>query len=461
VKIIRKNRKKGIITMLEMIGSVLVLIIAFSIFFPTLIFKNKWNEATLLLRTRDFLLTMDRLGVLYNYSFDSNLLSNFSLQVLDPNLIVFSETQGALKSDIVVACNCTEDQILNLSTSLGRLKLNNRDIFITFTKTDDLNNIPPSDVLLIWGYKNLSSYYNSLLNYLDKGNGIIETMDFHYQTQGNPVDDDIVQTRIFGLKWIDLDKDQIEYIEFNRTPNDIYDPIYEPYKYFYNFPLPSKTNTSESISGCDFDPSGKGYIFFNDSYYAYWICSSNSIWIDNNGDGIRDNLITVESGFELSENNYNFTLNYVEDNSSVFVSFKPTYKFNDFLGYVAPPGEPSPPGKGLGTNRVYYIGPIDDNWNRVLLKGTAQAKEYPASIVNTTSGNRVAWIADLLGDSNDDFGDDKKQILLSLLLWGSNKISKESLTGVLKAGYITPYINIGNRDMFEVYRINLGLGFPY
>ncbi|MEM5801880.1 MAG: hypothetical protein QXQ18_00635 [Candidatus Aenigmatarchaeota archaeon] len=456
--------KKGIVTIFEMIAAVIILFTAFSIFFPGFFYQSRWNEAILLLKGRDFLLTLDRSNLLYNFSFNQGALSDFALKILEPNLIAFVETEGLLKGEITIACNCTSQQIGNLS-SIGRLKLNDREIFLTFLKVDDLNNIPPSDALLIWGYKPLSSYYNSLLNYLQKGSGIIEIMDFRYQSVGNPVNDDIVQTNIFGLSWIGIDRDTVEYVEFNRTPTTFKDPISGPYKYFYNFPQISKIKSSEGIANCNFNPSGKGFIFFNNTSYAYWICNSTSVWFDSNGDGTRDKLVDLlsDSRFVLSSNNYNFTLNYIEDNSSIHFSFKPIFKFNDFLGYVAPPGEPEPPGRALGTYRVYFIKPGDDNWNRVLLKGVSKSPpiEYPASIVNITSGNRVAWLADIQGDANDDFGDDKKQLVLSLLLWASSKIYKQPLIGNVKTGYITPYINIVNKDILEVYRINLGLGFPY
>jgi hypothetical protein len=73
--------------------------------------------------------------------------------------------------------------------------------------------------------------------------------------------------------------------------------------------------------------------------------------------------------------------------------------------------------------------------------------------------NRVAWIADFT--DNDIIGDDHKLLLTSLLLWASNKKASAVLSSNLKIGYLTSYVNINNTDMFEVYKFNLGLGYPY
>ena len=453
------KRNKGIVTILEMISAVIILLVAFSIFFPGFSYQNKWNEATLLLKSRDFLLLIDRLGLIYNFSLNSSYLPNFASQVLDPNLIFFSEDSYISKNEIIVACNCTQEIIGNLS-SLYKTKINNRDIFITFVQAQDLNNIPPSDTLIIWSEVNLSPYLDSLINYLNQGNGIVEFRDFRYSSV-NPIDSDEVQRKIFGLKWMDINRDTVSHITFNRAPISSKDAIFGPYKYFYHIPRILISNSSESVAGCTFNPSRKGFISFNNTSYAFWICSPNSVWFDTNGDGTRDRLISLDSAFNLSRNNYNFTLNYIE-NFSIYVSFKPNYNFNDFLSYVAPPGEPEPPGKALGTYRTYYIAPIDDNWNRVLLKGiSSQAIEYPAAIVNTTSGNRVAWVANILGDTNDDFLDDKKTLVLSLILWSANKDVKPKFVGSLRYGYVTSYINVVNKDMLEVYKFSFGLGFVY
>lgn len=453
---------KGIIMMLEMIAAVIILIISLGVFFPTFTYQNKWNEAILLLKARDFLLTSDRLGLIYNHSYNSTALSSFARNVLDPNLIVFADTQGMIKEEVVIACNCTSDQVSTLNSVFGAAMINDRKIAITFVQTNDLNNIPSSDALLIWGYKPLSDYYTPLVNYINNGNGIVEIMDFRYQGTGNKVDSDIVQTNIFGLKWLDIVKDTVDYIEFERTPTNASDPIYGVYKFFYHFPLPTKPNSTETVSGCSFSPSGRGPFSFNNMNYTFWICNSTSVWFDSDGDGSRDKLVNLNKIFTLSSQN--FSLNYIDDNRLIGISFKPPFRFSDFLGYAAPPGEPDPLGKAIGIYRVYSIGPVDDNQNRILLRGvsTSPSREYAVSIVNASFGNRVAWIADMQEEINImGFTDDKKEIVLSLVLWATNKVSKQPIIGKVKSGYVTPYINSVNKDMLEVYRFNLGLGFPY
>jgi hypothetical protein len=58
-------------------------------------------------------------------------------------------------------------------------------------------------------------------------------------------------------------------------------------------------------------------------------------------------------------------------------------------------------------------------------------------------------------------GHDERLLLQSVILAVSNKNSKVSPLGDLRTGSVTTYINAVNRDMFEVYRFNLGLGFPF
>ncbi len=79
-------------------------------------------------------------------------------------------------------------------------------------------------------------------------------------------------------------------------------------------------------------------------------------------------------------------------------------------------------------------------------------------ILNKFGETGTAWIADF---SEDGFGDDEKMLLISLLLWSSNKQSAGSAVSNLRMGYLTSYVTINNVDMFEVYKFDLGLGSPF
>ena len=69
-----KVGKKGIINFIEAIFVIVTIFIAFAVLFPGFNFKNTWSDAATILTARDSILTMDRLDVLYQSSFNSILL---------------------------------------------------------------------------------------------------------------------------------------------------------------------------------------------------------------------------------------------------------------------------------------------------------------------------------------------------------------------------------------------------
>jgi hypothetical protein len=75
--------------------------------------------------------------------------------------------------------------------------------------------------------------------------------------------------------------------------------------------------------------------------------------------------------------------------------------------------------------------------------------------------SRTAWIADFSRDGLDKVEDDHRELLLSLILWASNKRSVSMTSSQLKTGFISTYINAFNDDIFEIYKFKLGLGYPY
>jgi hypothetical protein len=79
--------KKGIVAVLEMIMVIIALFVAFNILFPEFVYKTKWNEALLLLKGRDILLTIDRMGELYTYSLDPNASREFLDTVIPSGMI--------------------------------------------------------------------------------------------------------------------------------------------------------------------------------------------------------------------------------------------------------------------------------------------------------------------------------------------------------------------------------------
>jgi len=234
------------------------------------------------------------MGKLNDYSFNKIALSDFidnTIPANKTNLIAWSEVDGTIQSRVIVACNCTKDQIDRMNFWFSGLKVNDRSVNVLFVQTQ-LGNIPEeTDVLLIRDYKSLDDFYSNFKNYVAKGVGIVEMMDF--PGAGDVINSDRVQKEIFGLRWVETEKGAAQYVEFKRKPNNSTDITYVPYKYFYHVPLPLNKSSTETLADCAYQPSAKGYLVLNQTQYAFWICSSNSVWFDTDANGVNDTLANL------------------------------------------------------------------------------------------------------------------------------------------------------------------------
>jgi hypothetical protein len=217
-------KNKGFVFLVEMITTAIILFITFNFFFPSISFKHKWDEALLSLLSRDVILSLERNKELYKYSFDFSGLKDFlyTNRLIPSSLIVWSGTENAIKKEITIACDCPDDAINDLKNSLRNVKVNGRVISFVIIPSG-LQPIPKSDVLLIWGYKDLTPYHDSLLNYLKNG-GVVEISDIANLDNGH--------REIFGLTTSNsFPVAPISYLEFSRKPENSRDIIYETWKY--------------------------------------------------------------------------------------------------------------------------------------------------------------------------------------------------------------------------------------
>lgn len=444
-----------------MVFTVLLLFISLQIFFPGFRYSTRWDQAHINQIARDLLVSMDRSGVLYKNSFFASELANF-LNIVIPtsttNLIAWSEAEGTIKSRVTVACNCTQTQIDILNSWFGNLKLNGRivNILIVSSALEDINDPEKqADALFIWGYQPISAAQeNEMKKFLNNEKGIVEMADI---TAASQIDS--AQQTIFGLKYVTtlVQGTPVQDI-FTRNPTDSQDIIYGPYKYFYHVPLPLVALNStlptvpvEGISACTDTLFTEGNFTFNSLTNRFWICNQNSVYFDSNQNGKADVILATGNAFTLG--GYNFTLSYVNSNSTIGVQFRPTYNFEDF---VKTPVD--------FQTRIY---PVDNDISKVLIKAdkTFQVpdndKNISVVILNRTGKvANTAWIADFSTDFTTT-QDDKRMLLLSLVLWSSNKKAISVLQPNIKIGYATSYVNVVNDDMFEVYKFNLGLGNPF
>ena len=246
--------KKGFINFLEMIIVVVVLLVAFSIFFPGFSYRSGWSDAQLLLKNRDLILAADRTGQLHNYSFNSTNLQSFLDGVLgkESGFLTWAQTDGTIKSDLRIACNCSDYELNNLISWFKDLRINGRKIEVLpcYTNLEKINPcLASSDVLFISGYKNLAgdAYFRTLKTYMENGGGIVEMSDIKVQQLLL----DQTHTKIFGLKVAQSDRFDTAaiYDNFTRNPYNATDIIYGPWKYFYHIPVPLQTTNVIASSG--------------------------------------------------------------------------------------------------------------------------------------------------------------------------------------------------------------------
>ncbi len=452
---------KGIVSIIEMVITVIVLFTAFNVIFPRNVYQTNWGVAQTLLNGRDALTTMDRMGVLYQYSYNRSALTDFAVKTVGNASIVWSDVNGLIKSRIVIDCNCTNATMSALNKWLLGATVNNRriDYSICYTTLENINpcSAEAPDVLLIDNYSSAvdssALVKDTLLKYLSGGNGIVEMADFplNYPSAGG------VQNSVFGVS-----SSSGAYASSNgviRVPQSAGDTSYVPYKYFYHIPLTvtslsnytllgfSSVPTEGAATPCTSGPIFNGTFGFYQNTYQYWICGG-SVYFDTDSNGKAD--MNRSAGATFPINGSTFYMKYV-NTTSFGISFRQSYAFRDFV---------------LGsTSRVNQT---DGDYSRVFLSvGTYSGSNtpVPAVIVNGTSYFRTAWVANFARSGFDSAGDDHRLLLISLLFWASNKRSPPGNLANVAVGYSTSYVSaVGggpNDDMFEPYTISLGLGQPY
>ena len=423
----------------ELIFSLIAIFVAYMVFFPTFMYRPGWPEAQMMLLSRDMLVSLDRSGD-FSAVFNPLTFREIKDEIFPPTetLMFWLESDGIVKPGIIVACNCTREQTELLQHWTSDLKMNGRNIVLIFLESNigpellDPNN--PTDLLLIWGYKDLSKYEKILKEYLRMGRGIVEISDIDPNV-------DAVTQEIFGIKWNGGGWGS-ERNNYFFSPSSASSQIYHPYKFFFHFPLPLNTTPVsiipvEDIAGCPDTNNRKGKFEFRDLSYDFWVCNSTHVYFDTNGNGIAD--LVVEKGNVFNLTVFNFTITHIE-NKTIGIRFEEGYEFLNFLGG--------------GTK-------LEADEERILLhRGRYRDSNtiIPAVVMNASG--KVAWSGNFLRNV-DAVKDDHRLLLISLLLSASDK-SKGRLEGKpLKTGIASSYIYVSNEDVFEVGSISLGIAAPY
>jgi len=450
---------KGQVSLIEAITSTIVLFIAFNMIITTGEYQTKWEEALSSLQGRDILITADRSGKFHDYAFSPTTFNSEFLNKIATikDAIIKIETEGTVKNTVYIACDCTAEQITYLQNILADEKFNTRavNVVVCSTTIPTINTCGASttypNALVIWGYKDLTPHINTLLGFINDGNSIIEIADIlNSKVDEVGIDDDEGQKKIFGLKSIagvfppppNLD-------EFLKPMNSSQLP-HQSYKWFYHLPYLLKGTISESVPVEGITPCGtpgmRGEFKFQNVNNRFWICGTSSVYWDTNGNNIADMIVTLRNKFSIGASN--FFLNYIDSTDKIRISFKPDYRFNDFVV----------------TSELHnkFAIPIPNNKTRVLLSmgfwDTTKENPRAAIVFNGTENGKTVWMADFSRGGLSNTGDDHKQLLASLMLSIANKRTKETFQQV---GQITSYINVNNTDMLEIYKIDLSIGKPF
>ena len=157
-----------------------------------------------------------------------------------------------------------------------------------------------------------------------------------------------------------------------------------------------------------------------------------------------------------SKKAFKFLLSYVKDNWGIGLTFS-NFMFGDFL--KTSESVPDDTG-GIPWSNWYEtrVRPYDDE--NIVLRSNVfyeNLREFPATIVNSTGNKKAVWIADFRDSGVDD---GEKQLLLSAILWASDKKDRHTIRPV-KVGMSSYRINVKNGDIYEVYVAELGAGYPY
>jgi hypothetical protein len=288
---------KGFIRILEAIIASIIILAAMTFFLTPDVIKTGWDGPLIQIQSQDVLYALYKNSTLQECirannktKIDAEITKFFSKS------IGFSiEVNGLPNPEIYIGCNCTDSQINDLKTMLSPLdfKYNERNISIRVANESVDNIRNETDVLFIFGYKNLNPFRNKLSKFFERGGTVFILGDL---TKAQIEDGYINDT--FGLKWNSIG-DPTPNGEFFDTENPG-NASYKVSKYFVN------------ISG-----SPKTTLFQNFNRLP----SINHVSIDNN-------TITKDQGGTFSFVKVNKGLGYGNGRTVWFSDFTPSSDFN-------------------------------------------------------------------------------------------------------------------------------------
>lgn len=192
---------KGFVRILEAIIASLILIAVLPFFFPKPA-ASEWTDVVLQTQAMDAVAALHKSGILEAYvkSNDASSL-NAEMNKLLPKTVDFSvEINGIPNPVILVGCVCTPEQLNDLEGILVPVDFTYRQRTVSIRVASmALDSIDPrTNVLLVFGYRNMTPYRSSLDKFLENGGTIFVFGDL----TKSQTEDGIMNTT-FGLTWDD------------------------------------------------------------------------------------------------------------------------------------------------------------------------------------------------------------------------------------------------------------------
>lgn len=187
---------KGFVRIFEAIIASMILLSSLTYF----IFITKysgWGDAQTQLQIEDSIASLGRSGLLNSYIKSNDIASiNNKLRQILPKTTDFSiEVSGIPNPQIYIGCVCTDSERSALENMLSPLNFNykGRNIEIRVSPVSFANIDPKTNIIFVYGYKDLTSNRTDIDKFLENGTLVM------LGNLSSPLND--VMTGIFGLAW--------------------------------------------------------------------------------------------------------------------------------------------------------------------------------------------------------------------------------------------------------------------
>jgi len=237
---------KGIARVLEAILASLIILGSLSYFLVAKVHESKWGYAILENELQDVLIALTKTGELIDFIRKNDITGlHLELNALLPKTVMYRlEVIGLPKPVIRIGCNCSESELLKLRKMLHLereriIEFNGRNLSFGFQLVDLSRPSEDIDLIVFFGYRNLSRYSWELESFLREDKGIVMIANLSDEDLN-----DAYLTGLFGLGYKAGDPSSDNY--FANTSN-VSTISYHISRLFADMPV--RINTSLNTQG--------------------------------------------------------------------------------------------------------------------------------------------------------------------------------------------------------------------